>query len=231
MKTDGTSVAIRLEKINERVAAACARSGRRREDVRVLAVSKLQPVSKIREAFVAGQIYFAENYVQEAVDKLGQLADLPIEWHFIGRLQTNKIKMVAGHFAAIHSVDRLEVAQGLNARTSSRVQDIFLQYNVALEASKGGASEKEVMDLVERASQWPNLQVRGLMVMPPLFKNVEEARPFFKKARVLAEKLRLNELSMGTSADFAVAIEEGATWVRIGSEIFGERPSKDGVVQ
>lgn len=219
----GTSVASRLQKINERVAAACARAGRRREDVRILAVSKAQPVAKIREAFAAGQKFFAENYVQEAVEKLEQLVNLPAEWHFIGRIQTNKIKFLTGKFAAIHSVDRVEVALALNSRAAGGTQDIFLQYNVGDEASKGGAGEREVEELAARAPEWGNLRVRGLMVMPPLFDDGEKSRVFFKKARALAAKLRLNELSMGTSADFEVAIEEGATWVRIGTQIFGER--------
>jgi len=220
---DGTSVASRLQKINERVAAACARAGRAPGSVKILAVSKGQPIAKIREAFGCGQKYFAENYVQEAVEKLGQLQNLPAEWHFIGRIQSNKIKFLESKFTCIHSIDRVETAVALNSRSAAKPQDIFLQYNVADEASKAGGGEREVEELARHAAEWPNLRVRGLMVMPPLFDDPEQARPFFKKARALAAKLRLNELSMGTSADFETAIEEGATWIRIGTQIFGER--------
>lgn len=219
----GTSVADNLNRIRERVESVCRRAGRDPASVRILAVSKAQPIPKIRAAYEAGQKFFAENYVQEAMQKLEQLQSLPVEWHFIGRIQSNKVKFLAGKFTVIHSVDRTSTAARLNSLSPGRVQDIFLQYNVAGEESKGGGGEREVEEMAERAAEWPNLRVRGLMVMPPLFDNPEDARPFFKKARALAEKLRLNELSMGTSSDFEVAIEEGATWIRVGTQIFGER--------
>ncbi len=226
----GMSVVNRLQIIRNRAAKACARAGRAEDAVHILAVSKGQPIEKIREAFDCGQKFFAENYVQEALGKLDQLENLPVEWHFIGRIQSNKVKQLAGHFAKIHSVDRLSIAASLDSLSSNRPQEIFLQYNVADEASKGGGNERDVEEMAEKIQSLPHVRVRGLMVMPPLLEKPEDSRPFFKKARALRDKLRLNELSMGTSADFEVAIEEGATWIRIGTEIFGERKGRDAAV-
>lgn len=222
MKTDGTSIAENLEIINRRIAEACRRSGRKVESVRLLAVSKGQPVQKIRAAYEAGHRSFAENYVQESLQKLNELENLAIAWHFIGRIQSNKVKLLAGRFRIVHSVDRLSVAQALDV-ASPRPQEIFLQYNVADEVSKGGGREKDVIELAKATAKMKNLRVTGIMVMPPLFENPEEARPYFRKARELAGSFGFQELSMGTSHDFEVAIEEGATWVRVGTEIFGAR--------
>ena len=219
----GMSVAIRLQKIRSRAAKACAVAGRAEESVNILAVSKGQPIAKIREAFNCGQKFFAENYVQEVLIKLEQLETLPVDWHFIGRIQSNKVKLLAGRFSQIHSIDRLNIAATLDSLSLTKPQEIFLQYNVADESSKGGATERDLEELAVKIEAMPHLRLRGLMVMPPLLENPEQVRPFFKKARAMRDKLRLNELSMGTSADFEVAIEEGATWIRIGTEIFGER--------
>lgn len=223
------SIENRLRQVQERVAKACARAGRAPESVRILAVSKAQLPEKVRQAAMRGQKYFGENYVQEAVDKVAQLEGLGLQWHFIGRIQSNKIKQLAGRFAVIHSVDRLSVAEGIQ-QVSNAPQEIFLQYNVADEASKGGAGAAEIERLAAQVRALPNLNLTGLMVMPPLFPNPEQVRPFFKKARDLAAKLGLNELSMGTSADFEVAVEEGATWIRTGTDIFGPRDGSPGVV-
>ncbi len=222
MKMDGASIAANLEKINSRIAEACRRAGRSAESVRLLAVSKGQRVEKIRAAYDAGHRSFAENYVQESLDKFSQLENLAIAWHFIGRIQSNKVKALAGRFRVIHSVDRLSIAKAIDA-ASTKPQEVFLQYNVADEVSKGGGREKDVIELAKAVSAMKNLRVTGIMVMPPLFENPEEARPFFRKARDLAGSFGFRELSMGTSHDFEVAIEEGATWVRVGTDIFGPR--------
>lgn len=231
----GTSVGERLEQVKSRVRSACAAHGRDPASVHVLAVSKLHDIHAIRAAYDHGQRDFAENYAQEALGKLDQLASLPVAWHFIGRIQTNKLKLLANRFAVIHSVDRLEVAEKLNALTRER-QDIFLQFNVAAESSKGGADEAGLRALAAAVvSQCPRLRLRGVMVMPPLD---QPARPFFARARELTAEIRatfdassavahpFDELSMGTSADFEDAIAEGATWIRIGTDIFGPREEK-----
>ena len=230
---DGWSVGDRLKNLTERMARSAERAGRNPQSVRLLAVSKKQPLHKIREAYQAGQMDFAENYVQEAVEKLDQLRNLPVHWHFIGRIQSNKVRMLAGRFAAIHSVERENIAEALNRLSSQAPQKIFLQFNVAEESSKGGALEDDLSRLFEDVLPLTHLQMMGLMVMPPLFDAAERTRPLFQRARKKLEHLQsqipshlkshhpFDQLSMGTSADFEVAIEEGATWVRIGSELFG----------
>jgi hypothetical protein len=230
---DGSSVGARLKNLRLRVQEACVASGRAPESVRILAVSKLHSRAAIRAAYDEGQRDFAENYVQEAVDKLDQLASLPVRWHFIGRIQSNKVKFLGGRrFAAIHSVDRVSVAEALNrVAHPDGGQDIFLQFNAAGEASKGGGDERVIEELAQFVNEkCPRLRVLGLMCMPPLD---QPARPFFAQTRALQARLKtkfptqpLDQLSMGTSADFSEAIAEGATWIRIGSEIFGPREEK-----
>lgn len=229
------SIAQNLNEIEKKIGEACARSGRTRASVKLLAVSKLQSIEKIREAYEWGQRAFAENYAQEAISKQELLADLKdISWHFIGRIQSNKVKMLAGRFAVIHSVESLKIADFFN-RTEER-QDILLQFNVAHEASKGGLEEKNLFSMCEALVNHQNIRLLGLMVMPPLVANAEEVRPYFRKAAEVLQRIRdkvgpevlsrhpLTELSMGTSQDFMVAIEEGATWIRLGTNIFGSRP-------
>ncbi len=214
------SVGERLKNLNSRIACACERAGRKPGSVRLLAVSKLQSLAKIREAYEHGQRYFAENYQQEAAVKQEQLASLPVEWHFIGRIQSNKAKLLAGKFSLIHSVDRVSIVEAL-AKTQI-AQNILLQYNVAGEASKGGAAEDELEKML-RAAEGTKLKVGGLMVMPPFVENAEENRAHFQSAARKLRALGLTELSMGTTQDFEVAIEEGATWVRVGTDVFGPR--------
>ena len=221
---------MRLAQINARVAAAALNAGREPKSVRVLAVSKLHEIPLLREAWAAGQRDFGENYVQEALVKLDEWGHDPITWHFIGRVQSNKVKQIANRFACVHAVDRFEIAERLNRATTGR-QDVFLQFNVGNEASKGGAAAGELRALVERVcTECPRLNVLGLMVMPPLNDDPEQTRPHFRLARERLDEFRrtftghsLDQLSMGTSGDFEVAIEEGATWVRIGTDIFGPR--------
>jgi len=230
----GTSVAERLKNLHARIADACRAAGREPSSVRLLAVSKLQDAEKIREAFACGQVDFGENYVQEALKKQAELSDLPLRWHFIGRLQSNKLKQMARKFTVIHSLERMETAILLNKVTGPKTQDIFVQVNIARELSKGGADARAVEQLLTDCANCDYLRVMGLMVMPPLSENPEDARPHFRAARELLIDMRekfagrhpLTELSMGTSHDFAVAIAEGATIVRIGSEVFGPREKR-----
>lgn len=242
----GLSVGDRLDLVREKILKACVRAGRKTDSVNLLAVSKLQDIHKIREAYENGQRHFAENYVQEALPKIEQLQNLPVHWHFIGRIQSNKVKFLPGNFAMIHSVDRASTADALNRlaikyETKSR-QPIFLQYNVANEVSKAGADEIEIENLVNFMSQLDHIKAMGLMVMPPLELETENVRQYFAKAREFLSRVRsglskealilhpMDQLSMGTSHDYEIAIEEGSTWVRIGSEIFGPRPAQ-GVFQ
>ena len=205
----------------------------------MVAVSKLQPAEKIRSLHQEGQTLFAENYVQEAIGKQRELQDLDLEWHFIGNLQKNKAKDVVRKFDLIHSVDSLALAEALNRRFESAAsataqsprQKILLQLNLAEELSKGGFSETEFERELPALLQFKHLEIAGLMTMPPLFDNPEDARPYFKRLREMRDQLRrsqptVQELSMGTSSDYLVAADEGATLVRLGTILFGERPAK-----
>ncbi len=195
--------------------------------VNLLAVSKRQPVEKIRWLWDCGQRRFGENYVQEALAKQEQLAGLSIEWHLIGHLQSNKAKIAHKYFHLIESVDSLSLAQKishLNEASGGR-QKVLLEVNLAEESSKTGLSVADLERDWEALVALSGLQIEGLMSLPPLGEKPEESRPYFRKLRTLAENLRCTKvLSMGTSSDFVVAIEEGATEVRIGTLLFGERP-------
>lgn len=208
------------------------------QPAKLLAVSKLQTTEKIRALYNLGQRSFAENYVQEALDKIDSLQDLgDIEWHFIGHLQKNKAKHVVGRFHLIHSVDSLELAEVLNKNCHSRniQQSILVQVNLAQEATKSGFDRSTLLASWIHLTRLDHLKICGFMTMPPLTETGESVRPYFRQLRELREELAkntnlavhpLNELSMGTSHDFKVAIEEGATIVRLGTILFGERPVK-----
>ncbi len=216
----------------DQMAAAARRASRAPECARLLAVSKLHPAQDILDLFNAGQTMFGENYVQEA---LGKMAILPqgISWHFIGHLQTNKVKSVIGRFSLIHGVDSLKLAHSLHdqAEAQGKVQDVLVQVNLAGETQKSGIFETDLPPLAEFLAGSSILRWQGLMLMPPFFDDPERARPYFARLRELAGTLRagfglpLPELSMGMTGDFEAAIEEGATLVRIGTRIFGERGS------
>ncbi len=220
----------RWREVQGQMALAARRSGREPGQVRLLAVSKLHGAQDILTLFEAGQPIFGENYVQEA---LGKMALLPAEvsWHFIGHLQTNKVKSVVGRFALVHGVGSLKLARSLQSQASAQgvVQDVLVQVNLAGEAQKSGILEADLPMLAEFLAASPSLRWQGLMLMPPFFDEPERARPYFARLRELAETLRagfglpLPELSMGMTGDFEAAIEEGATLVRIGTRIFGER--------
>jgi len=222
----------RWREVLRQMALAAHRAGREPDCVRLLAVSKLHGAQDILALFQAGQPMFGENYVQEA---LGKMALLPAEvsWHFIGHLQTNKVKSVVGRFALVHGVDSLKLARSLQGQAAAQgvVQDVLVQVNLAGETQKSGILEAELPVLAEFLAASPSLRWQGLMLMPPFFDDPDRARPYFARLRELAETLRasfglpLPELSMGMTGDFEAAIEEGATLVRIGTRIFGERDS------
>jgi hypothetical protein len=198
-----------------------------------VAVSKTVPVEKIREGIVAGVVDLGENYVQEAREKIETLADQPLTWHLIGHLQSNKAKYAARLFDLIHSVDSVKLARALDkeARKNSKLQPVLIQVNIAGEQTKSGVSEAEAVELVQQVSRLENLSVRGLMTMPPYFNAPEKVRPYFRRLRELRDRIAamnlpgvsMDELSMGMTGDFEAAIEEGATMVRIGTAVFGER--------
>lgn len=219
-------VAARLARVEERVRQACARAGRDRASVRLLAVSKFQPDELVREAYAAGQRDFGENYAQALRDRADALVDLPgIRWHAIGPLQTNKVKYVARVASSFHALDRIDVAIELSKRREGAPIDVFLEVNLGDEETKHGVAPDEVESLRDAVATLPNLRVAGLMAMPPMPDGfvAEMSRPYFRTLRALATRLGLRELSMGTTEDFEVAIEEGATVVRVGRSIFGER--------
>lgn len=227
-----TSICENLDQIRARIAAACADSGRNSADVRLVAVSKVKPARLIDEAFTAGQQIFGESYVQEFRDK-AQAVTHPVEWHFIGALQSNKVKYLRGQVSLIHSVDRLSLAAEINRQWQKidAVIPVLLQVNVGDESSKAGCDMAELDKLVRQVAALPHLQIQGLMCLPPYFADPELVRPFFRRLRELAANIEkqqiprviMKELSMGMSGDFEVAIEEGATLVRVGTAIFGER--------
>jgi len=223
-------IAPRWAAVRARVEAACVRAGRDPGEVTVIAVSKLHPATAIREAVEAGVRDLGENYAQELVAKQAEVASLaaPVRWHFIGRLQRNKAKLVAGKVALIHAVDSIElgIEIGRRAITRGAVQSVLIAVNLAGEATKGGVPGEAVAALVDQLADTPGIQLDGLMTMPPPAEDPELSRPHFRALRHLRDGLRrpLPVLSMGMSADFEVAIAEGATHVRIGTAIFGERP-------
>ena len=226
------SIQANLQQIRECMNAACHRAGRNPAAVRLVAVSKTKPAALIEEAAAAGQNLFGENYVQEFIDKREAIKS-PVEWHFIGALQTNKVKYLPGKVQLIHSVDRLSLAREIDRQWAriDAVADILIQLNLGMETTKAGTEEAELEALVRAAAALPRLRIRGLMALPPYLDDPEEVRPYFRRLSELSaaiDALRIPgvtmaELSMGMSHDFEVAIEEGATLVRVGSAIFGER--------
>jgi PLP dependent protein len=220
-----------LSDVKEKIQLACEKSGRSPSEIRIVAVSKMKSVDEIQEAYAsAHQVDFAENYVQEALLKMPSLADEKIIWHFIGHIQTNKVKLITEKFKLIHSVDSEKVILEISKRTTS-TQDILLEVNLADEASKSGCTEAELPNLIDVVQKQNNVRLCGLMFMPPIMATESEQRSFFSKAYLLREKMKskvsgrhnLDELSMGTSYDFISAVIEGATLLRLGTVLFGER--------
>ena len=205
----------------------------RLDDVKLLAVSKAQTAEKLREAYNAGQTAFGENYVQEAIGKQALLEDCNIEWHFIGPIQSNKTQLIAEHFSWVHSVDRLKIARRLSSARSDQLPplNICIQINSSNEDSKSGVQMPALIDLAKEVTQLPHLNLRGLMAIPAPTEDIALQHQQFKVVKeafnqLLAAGFELDTLSIGMSSDYIAAIEEGATIVRIGSAIFGERKNK-----
>lgn len=223
----------RLHAIRRRIRDAAVASGRDPDSVTLVAVSKTVSADRVREAADAGLRIFGENYIQEALKKIDEIADPRLSWHFIGHLQSNKAKYVVRAFDLIHSVDSLKLAAEISrqAEKLGKMQDILVQVNVGGESSKSGATPKDALDLVTAISRLSHLRVLGLMTLPPFFDAPEKVRPYFRALADLKQKIQaanlpgveMKDLSMGMSGDFEAAIAEGATLVRIGTLLFGER--------
>jgi pyridoxal phosphate enzyme (YggS family) len=223
----------RLQTVKDRIQTAARACGRNPGTIRLVAVSKTVPTARVRQAIQAGVTILGENYVQEARTKFNDLATYAVSWHFIGHLQSNKAKYAVRLFDLIHSVDTLKLARELDkqSRKINKIQEILIQVNISKEASKSGVNAKDTLRLLKDISRLENLSVKGLMTMPPYFNAPEKVRPYFTALRNLRDRLEqqdllnvgLNELSMGMTGDFEVAIQEGATLVRIGTAIFGDR--------
>jgi pyridoxal phosphate enzyme (YggS family) len=224
VRIEGVDIEANLREVQGRIARACERSHRSPAEIKLVVVTKEVGVSAIRAAFDCGMRDFGENRVQEAEDKIGQLSDLKpdVTWHMVGHLQSNKAKTAAELFDIIHSVDSIKLAEILSRRLE-KTFPVLLQVNVSEEATKSGFAVNEVRAAVEEIRRLPNLKVVGLMTIAPLVADIEAARPVFRKLRELRDSLGLEHLSMGMTDDFEVAIEEGATMVRIGRAIFGDR--------
>ena len=223
----------RIHALRVRMAAAAASAGRNVDSVTLLAVSKGQPAQQIRAAAAEGVTDIGESYLAEALGKLEALADLPLTWHFIGRLQANKTRHVAERFAWVHGLDRLKIAERLSAQRPYHAPalNVCLQVSLAGEVTKGGVPPSEVPALAAAVTALPRLELRGLMCMPPEEAEPTRQREWFARLRGLRDALnagglRLDTLSMGMSGDFEAAIQEGATIVRIGTALFGPRPAK-----
>jgi hypothetical protein len=226
------TIALNLASIQERIRKAALRSGRDPAGIRLVAVSKTVAAENIQGAIAAGITILGENYVQEARDKIARV-ERQVAWHFIGHLQSNKAKYAVELFSMVHSVDRLSLAEALDqeAHKQGKILPVLIQVNISGEESKSGINPQGALQLLERIAGLPHLSVQGLMTMPPWFDDPEDARPYFISLRKLRDELvskkipgvSLPELSMGMSGDFEVAIEEGATLVRIGTAIFGPR--------
>lgn len=224
-------IAARVRAVKRRIREAAAACGRDPGEIRLVAVSKTWPPEAVAFAHEAGLAEFGENYVHEAREKIAALGRLPLRWHLIGHLQTNKAKFAVRLFDLIHTLDSVRLAREIDrlAARLPKVQDVLIQVSLAGEETKSGASPEEVPALIAEASRLAHLRVRGLMTIPPYFDDPERARPYFARLRALRDRLEkesgieLPELSMGMTGDFEAAIAEGATLVRIGTAIFGKR--------
>ncbi len=220
-----------LNYLKELIAARCIATGRGEDSVTLIAVSKLFGADKIEEAIASGQRHFGENYAQEFRDKHAQLSGKGITWHFIGTLQTNKVKYVAGSADYIHSVESLKIMEEINRQAEKRgvTQKVMIEFKSSFESTKSGSNRDDVFMLAENAGKLSNIEVVGLMTMAPFVDDVTIIRDAFVRTRQLGEELNrsgysmIKELSMGMTGDYTIAIEEGSTFLRIGTAIFGER--------
>jgi pyridoxal phosphate enzyme (YggS family) len=225
-----TSVSANWIQVRKRIELACLAVGRSPDAVKLLAVSKTKSSEAVREAHAAGQMAFGENYIQEGVDKIAALADLPLEWHCIGPIQSNKTKLVAENFAWVHSIDRLKIAERLSAQRPENLPplQVCLQVNVDGGSNKSGVSPDELLALAQAVAKLPRLQLRGIMTIPEPAETEVAARKVHQEAKALfdslnAADLRVDTLSMGMTGDLEAAIAEGSTCVRVGTAIFGAR--------
>jgi len=233
--TDASAIANNLEHVRERIARAATRSGRRTEEITIVAISKTFPPDAIRLGYHAGLRHFGENRVQEFEAKRPALPRLDATWHFVGRLQSNKARRAAHLFDRVDSVDSLALARRLDAAAADERKrlPVLIEVDLGGEAAKGGIPEPDLPALAKNVVALPQLELLGLMAIPPYFDDLEQVRPYFRRLRELRDTLSsqlewpLPVLSMGMSHDFEVAIEEGATELRIGTAIFGERHAKD----
>ncbi len=223
----------RIKEIRNRIEQTALSCGRQPSDICLVAVSKTVAPEQVKTAAAAGLVVFGENYIQEAMQKIDAIGDSRLTWHFIGHLQSNKAKYVVRYFDLIHSVDSFKLAKEINKQAEKRgkIQKILVQINIGEESTKSGVGADEAVCLVKDISRLENLAVKGLMTLPPFFNQPEKVRPYFKHLALLRNQMRaesipnieMTELSMGMTGDFEVAIEEGATLVRIGTAIFGDR--------
>lgn len=228
-----------IEQVQKNIEAACARAGREREQVTLISVSKTKPVSMLREAYEAGSRDFGENKVQELLDKIPEMPG-DVRWHMIGHLQRNKVKYIVGKVYLIHSVDSLRLAEEISREAVKQQTEvnILIEVNVAEEESKFGTTLAEATELVMAVSKLPGIHICGLMTIAPFTENAEENRQYFRKLKQLSvdiarkniDNINMNVLSMGMTGDYSVAVEEGATCVRVGTGIFGERDYGKGMV-
>ena len=226
------SIAINLKTVLDKIRTAALKAGRDPAEVRLVAVSKTKQASLVDEAARGGQRLFGENYAQELALKAREVSEA-VEWHFIGHLQSNKVRQIAGLVTMIHSVDRLSLAEEIDRQWGKlgKVCEVLIEVNIAREETKSGTTAMALFGLVRQVSLLPQLRIMGLMTMPPFFDDPEGARPYFRELRRLAEEVAaeripnvsMTELSMGMSGDFEAAVAEGATLVRVGTAIFGER--------
>ncbi len=232
MEEDKTTIGANINQVLENIKNACKKSGRNPEDVTLIAVSKTKPLPMLQEAYEAGSRNFGENKVQEIMDKYPNLPS-DIRWHMIGHLQRNKVKYIIDKVALIHSVDSLRLANEISNQAQKKQVDvdILIEVNIAGEESKFGTSREEVFQLVEEIAKLPNIFIKGLMTIAPFVANPEDNRKYFRQIRELSvdimnkniDNVTMSVLSMGMTGDYMVAIEEGATMVRVGTGIFGER--------
>ena len=223
----------RIKEIRNRIEQTAVSCGRKPSDIRLVAVSKTVAPEQVKTAAAAGLLVFGENYIQEAMQKIDAIADSRLTWHFIGHLQSNKAKYAVRYFDLIHSVDSFKLAKEIDKQAEKRgkMQKILVQINIAEESTKSGIGADEAVSLVSDISRLENLAVKGLMTLPPFFNQPEKVRPYFRNLALIRDQIRtesipnieMSELSMGMTGDFGVAIEEGATLVRIGTAIFGGR--------
>ena len=225
-----TAIASNLQAVNQGIAKILGTAHRQVNEVTLLAVSKAFSAAVIRETYQAGQTVFGESYVQEALEKINQLRDLPLQWHFIGPIQTNKTRAIAENFSWVHSVDRLKIAERLSAQRPENLPplQVCIQVNVSGEDSKSGVMPPQLAELAQRVSRLPRLSLRGLMTIPAPTNDLADQRILFSKLREMMQELNmqgfsLDTLSMGMSHDMEAALLEGATIVRIGTAIFGVR--------